>query len=369
MKKLLILLAALLLMSTAALAEDYVTLAQLREQASAGWHQTYQAHGREIVIDARLAWMTESNACPIIEVEGVGFEEGDERFDMYLALPDSYIYAFPYSVSVDVLCRDNKYLYGLTDYMGKWRSEEHIYLNGETPDVLPENVDLSYEEFLARIDSDLSRLTGFHLSDFHIREVTTTSCSYKTKKVNGEATNGDPLTKTGSWYLNGQQLFYGIPVVENFVDPYVPGGLINYTYSVPDNFNFQFKCMRERRIIKDDVSLLSYGAFISKLEELIAAGKLRGVDEIAFGYLPYVNGNTHVLLPTWRILGGYHENPKYEEKVMLYETEDGDTFYPSAYGEYYFNAQTGDMIAIPKNERNDAILPNAYKVLSWDDVQ
>lgn len=369
MKKLLILLAALLLMSTAALAEDYVTLAQLREQASDGWHKTYQAYGREVVAKADPSWMTESDTCPIIEVEGVGFEEGDERFDMYLALPDSYIYAFPYSVGVDVLCRDNKYLYGLTDYMGKWRSEEHIYLNGETPDVLPENVDLSYEEFLARIDSDLSRLTGFHLSDFHIREVTTTSCSYKTKKVNGEATNGDPLTKTGSWYLNGQQLFYGIPVVESSVAPDIPGGLLQYAYSVPDYFYFQFKCMREKHIIKDDVPLLSYDAFIGKLEELIDAGKLRGVDEIAFGYLPYVNGNTHVLLPTWRILGGYHENPNYEKKLMPYVDEDGATLYPIGYREYYFNAQTGDMIDIPKNERNDAILPNAYKVLSWDDVQ
>lgn len=368
MKKLLILLAALLLISTAALAEDYVTLAELREQVD-GWHGTYQAHGREIVIDAALAWMTESDACPIIEVEGVGFEEGDERFDMYLALPESYIYAFPYSVSVDVLCRDNKYLYGLTDYMGKWRSEEHIYLNGETPEVLPENVDLSYEEFLARIDSDLSRLTGFHLSDFHIREVTTTSCSYKTKKVNGEATNGDPLTKTGSWYLNAQQLFYGIPVVESSVAPHIPGGLIQYAYSVPDNFYFQFKCMREKRIIKDDVPLLSYDAFIGKLEELIAAGKLRGVDAIAFGYLPYVSGDTHVLLPTWRILGGYHKNPDYEKKVMPYETEDGTTFYPSAYGEYYFNAQTGEMIDMRLDKQNNEILPNAYKVLSWDDVQ
>ena len=174
MKKLLILLAALLLMSTAALAEDYVTLAELREQVD-GWHGTYQAHGCEIVIDAALAWMTESDACPIIEVEGVGFEEGDERFDMYLTLPESYVYPDTCALSIGARCRDNKHLYGLGAYMGKWREQRHTYLHGETPDVLPENVDLNYEEFLSRVDSDLSYLTGFHLSDFHIRRVITTS--------------------------------------------------------------------------------------------------------------------------------------------------------------------------------------------------
>lgn len=369
MKKMLCMLIALLLMCSGASAEEYVTLSELRTQVGDGWHETYQAHGREVIANAGSPWMPESDACPIIEVEGVGFEEDDERFDMYRALPDSYIYTFPYSVSVDVLCRDSKYLYGLTAYMGKWRTEEHIYLNGETPKVLPENVDLDYEQFLARLENDLYRLTGFLLRDFHIREVTTASCSYKTKKVNGEATDGDPLTKVGTWYLNAQQLFYGIPVVENFVDPDIPGGLIQYAYSVPDYFYFQFKCMREKRIIEEDVPLLSYNTFIGKLEDLVNAGKLRGVDEISFGYLPYVSGNMHVLLPTWRIVGGYHKNPNYEKKLMPYVDKDGATLYPIGYGEYYFNAQTGDMIDMPKNERNDALLPVAYDVLTWDEVK
>jgi len=368
MKKMLILLAALLLVSTAASAQEYVTLAQLREQAGDGWHGTYQAHGREITIDADLAWMTESDACPIVEVEGIGFEEDDERFDQYLALPDSHIYAFPCSVSVDVLCRDNKELYPLGAYMGKSRQEQHSYLNGETPVVPPENNALSYEEFLARIDSDLNRLTGFTLHDFHIQEVMTTSCAYKTKKVNGEEMNGDPLTKVGEWHLDAQQLFYGIPVVESSVHPDIPGGLFHYSYTVPDNFWFQFKCMREKRVMEEDVPLLAFDAFIGRLEELIDAGQLRGVDEIAFGYLPCVSGNTHVLLPTWRILGGYHKNPNYEKELMPFVDEDGATLYPIGYREYYFNAQTGDMIDMPKKNHDDA-LPNAYRVLTWDDVK
>ncbi|MBQ7886093.1 MAG: hypothetical protein IJ313_04275 [Clostridia bacterium] len=369
MKKLLCMLIALLLISAGASAEEYVTLSELRTQVGDGWHKTYQAHGREVVANAGSPWMPESGVCPIVEVEGIGFEEDDERFDVYRALPDTVVYPNTCALSIDVLGWDNMFYYPLGAYMGKILYEDHSYFNGETPQVLPENSDLDYDAFLARVEDDLYRLTGFHLSDFHIQEVETTTCEYKAKKINGELVNGDPLTKAGFWHLDAQQLFHGIPVVENFVDPTVPGGLINYNYGVPDRFHFQFKCMRETRVIEEDVPLLAYNAFIGKLEELVNAGKLRGVDEISFGYLPYVSENTHVLLPTWRIVGGYHKDPNYSKAVMPYETKDGDTFYPSAYGEYYFNAQTGDMIDMPKNERNDALLPAAYDVLTWDDVK
>ena len=45
-KRLLILFITLTLCAGYANAEEYVTLAQLREQAAAGWNETYEAMGR-----------------------------------------------------------------------------------------------------------------------------------------------------------------------------------------------------------------------------------------------------------------------------------------------------------------------------------
>ena len=46
------LLAALSLLPTLALAQDYYTLPEIREQAKDGWHETYtDRYGRETVVD------------------------------------------------------------------------------------------------------------------------------------------------------------------------------------------------------------------------------------------------------------------------------------------------------------------------------
>lgn len=56
-KRLLLLLFALILCTGYANAEEYVTLAQLRKQAAEGWNETYEAMGREVVADVEMGWI------------------------------------------------------------------------------------------------------------------------------------------------------------------------------------------------------------------------------------------------------------------------------------------------------------------------
>ena len=44
----------LMLICSAASAQAYVTLAELREQIKAGWNETYSAKGREVVADVEV---------------------------------------------------------------------------------------------------------------------------------------------------------------------------------------------------------------------------------------------------------------------------------------------------------------------------
>lgn len=361
--------AFLLTFGAAAQAEEYVTLAELREQVKDGWHETYQAHGREVVADADLQWMTESNTCPIVEVEALGMEEGDSRFDKYRGEKYADIYTRPAVISVDVLNSKSFYRNQGARYGGKiWEDEEdEIRQNGERPTGTPENVDLSYDEFLDRIDGDLEHLTGLSLANFHINEVKVSHISYKTITKSGMEMRGDPLVTCGGYFFNASQLFQGIPMLNNYLGVTTPGGQISYAYCLPDYYYFSFKAVRELGVVQDDVPLLSFEAFTGKLEELIDAGKLRGVDELAFGYLPFSDGHTWKLCPAWRINGGYTEDPN-AENVMPYVGEEGCIVVPETYNSYYFNAQTGEILPMRQVMREDKYLAMP-DVLTWTDVK
>ena len=62
------LLAALSLLPTLALAQDYYTLPEIREQAKDGWHETYtDKYGRETVVDIDVEVYGEETA-PVLKV-------------------------------------------------------------------------------------------------------------------------------------------------------------------------------------------------------------------------------------------------------------------------------------------------------------
>ena len=62
------LLAALSLLPTLALAQDYYTLPEIREQAKDGWHETYtDKYGRETVVDIDVEVYGGENA-PVLKV-------------------------------------------------------------------------------------------------------------------------------------------------------------------------------------------------------------------------------------------------------------------------------------------------------------
>ena len=62
------LLAALFLLPTLALAQDYYTLPEIREQAKDGWHETYtDKYGRETVVDIDVEVYGGENA-PVLKV-------------------------------------------------------------------------------------------------------------------------------------------------------------------------------------------------------------------------------------------------------------------------------------------------------------
>ncbi len=67
------LLTALSLLPTLALAQEYYTLPEIREQAKDGWHETYtDRYGRETVVDIDVEVYGEETA-PIIKITDAGY--------------------------------------------------------------------------------------------------------------------------------------------------------------------------------------------------------------------------------------------------------------------------------------------------------
>lgn len=365
MKKTVCLLAALLLLMTCALAEEYVTLAELREQAEAGWNQTYTAKGREVIANAEMAWFPEADVCPLVSVDPLVIEEDDERLDKWRNLPHSTIYALSDRISIDVTDNSKFDLVPLGSWRGKWLQDRYSYYDGEIPDRQPEDCDITYDEFLAIVEADLLDLTGLSLGEIHIDEVCVTNPSYKGKKVNGEYVRGDKLTAAGGYALFAHQLVHGVPVLGAL--GLRSKGEVFYSYLMQEYHYFTFWSVTNPTVIEEDLPLLSFDAFKGKLETLIDEGKLRGVDAMRFGYGTCKDGDAWKLVPVWIVTCGYTDDPNSEKNVLPHINEDGDLFWPLGYGEYYFNAQTGEMLkhyALSPTE-DSLYMP---EIVTWDDV-
>lgn len=183
MKKWMGLLAALLMLMTCAAAEEYVTLGELREQAKAGWNETYTAKGREVVAKAEMDWFPEADVCPLVSVDPLVIEEDDERLDKWRDLPHGEFFEdLPDRVIIRVHNHNRYQLAPIGSWTGKRLVDQYSFYDGEIPDRQPEDCDITFEEFMAMFEEDMFEITGLSLEDIHIDEVKLSSPQYKGKK-------------------------------------------------------------------------------------------------------------------------------------------------------------------------------------------
>lgn len=363
MKRFVCLLAALLMLTGCALAEEYVTLAQLREQAKAGWNETYTAKGREVVVKAEMGQFPDADACPLVTVESVTLDENDPRLDKWKVQEHCEIYNLPDRIGIHVMNSRAHRL--INNYRGKTLQDTAIYYNGEIPDHDAEECDVTYEEFLKMFMNDLNELTGVSSEEISIDEVWVKGPVYKAKKGNNGQERGDKIIATGCYHIFAHQLIRGIPVLGAIQA--IDKGYFSYHYYQPEYRYFTFFAVRETAMKKDDLPLLSFDAFKGKMEKLIDVGKLRGVDAMRFGYGTCKEGDTWKLVPVWMVTCGYTDDPN-EEKVMPYIGKDGGTVVLEGYKEYYFNAQTGEMLERYELNRYEESL-RMPEIITWSDVQ
>lgn len=356
-------------------AADYVSLSELSKQVVDGWHETYTAHGREVIANADVAWMPETDVCPIVQIEQASWEGSDSLLEKYRDYRDSLVYVNG-TLSILVLEESEYCEKDGENYRGRTiLDQDLVYKNGEKPTQDAEGCDLTYDGFLGWIDEVTEPLCGMKLEGFKTTYVHVWGIYYKAKERNGELIRGTQWTKTGGYSLSAYQMFHGIPVLHSYGQnmPYI---MIGYNYLSPKRFSINISYGREVAVPIADVPLLSFGAMKRVWEAQIEAGNLRGIDELEFGYQIFYQGEganrRWLLIPVWRILGGYTRKANSDKNVMPYydpRNKDGSVTVPMEYNDYYYNAQTGEMIQTTKvtGGENHGPLP-VGKILTWDDV-
>jgi hypothetical protein len=253
--------------------------------------------------------------------------------------------------------------------------QDLTFYGGEIPTQMPENVDLDYEGFLKKINEYIGSFSGLTLEDFRVDTLKVSGVTYQAMKKNGQLVKGDPITKMGSYILNAKQLLHGIPVISTLIGlENAPGGSLTYLYANPRYYRFTLIGSSELGVHTKDVPLLSFEAIKRVLEMQIDEGKLRGVDEMEFGYLAFYQGKkdsrTWLMMPVWRITGGYTEDPK-KDKVMPYHDErdiDGSLTVPMEYGDYYYSAQTGVLLSTVSLTGREDQLP-VGEIVTWESLK
>lgn len=374
---LLVLLALTPLSSHAELtADDYVTLGELRQQALAGWHQTYTARGREVVANVDIAWMPDAESCPILHIRETSSDADPALFTRYDG-EDNRVTLVPETNYIHVMVDMKRESYFLPGYSGGtrglWDHDSAIFPYSAIPDCQPENLDCSFQAFCDFVNSHIEPLTGLSLDDY-LCKTEVAGVQWLARNKEGRLVRLEPMTRNGSYFLSAQQLLHGIPMANDRNVSVAPSGCLTFSYYNDHCYLFGIQPIAVTGILNDDVPLLSFDAIRKKLVEQIETGNLRGIDEMEFCYVPFyqegADDGTWIVQPVWRLLGGYAANADNDENVLPYSDprdKDGSISVPAGYANYYFNAQTGELIKTSSVTQDDSPL-NAQDILTWADV-
>ena len=265
------LLAALSLLPTLALAQEYYTLPEIREQAKDGWHETYtDRYGREIQVDIDADVFGEQTA-PLIKA---GFPQHDiyytDKNCPYNTVSNvkrkggrrTHIYR-SYGSKVDL---DRQYG---TDYGNDLTlNEMYAYMNKLITDQgIPNDIFLYERPKFFDVLCNIQQSTG---------EVQATAFSF----------------------VQLYEQFYGIPVLTSNTasfnqkrgwPDYEPN--ISFQMRNEDEFSIMVDMLEEMEIIAEDVPLCAFESIKENIRNEIVSGHIRKVFSLRFGYSVYNDPN------------------------------------------------------------------------------
>ena len=390
MKKVFVILFILMLICTAASAQEFYTLPEIREQAAAGWHKTYtDKYGRETVVDIDVEVFGEDVA-PVLKISHVDYkvnmemlEEGAEGEDDRFVINKNNPYA-----SISGENRKDGRRTDIYASKGKLIDLDEPYLaDYENNLTVGEVYDFLYD-LLEKHGIDKERFIFDKPEEFYA----ICSISKNTHK---------PVTP-GFYLIHLWTQYYGMPVLKHamlsFRDSihagtnqgwpmYTP--LVTFQMRNENEYSVHVNTMDEVEKLADDIPLCSFDTVIEKLGKQIEAGSIQRVFSLKFGYVLYNEPGhpgrrrdididheaDYYAVPSWLIECAYMDNPKENftkeaEKFVKRYQEDCLTERDTPYvGFITINAQTGEMID-PMDRSKGGTGDADYKsFIPWDKVK
>ena len=366
MGKRMVMLLCVMLMVAASVAEaqEYYTIEQVKEQAAAGWHETYEAYGREIVVDVE-AYIPDVDRVPVERLEFARMEPlvtEEETGLEFVVHPEVNVFGFHTHETVEeVPGKIEKRNEGSIGYPNEW---DRVYPLGSTV-TLGEAIQIIQDALaVMQLDAanwDLER--PYELATFSFKHP-------KTKEV----------VAPGEYYLFFHQKVNGIPLLNHAGATYQQKTRGNATIRLDsmlidrDRYSIATDMLKSAGRVAEDVPLCSFSTVIEAFEKEIEEGHIRKVYDLEFGYLfyedpEYVSSETWTdhfyAVPVWQLNCLYVSN-RQKELPEYGLDETGDERYSLEYSSLIVNAQTGELQNFMSTEADRA----QYKgFISWESVQ
>ena len=253
----------------------YVSFPALREQALQGWQESFTVDGREVVVNAVIPWMPETDVCPIPEITLGEINQNETLIAHYAGKGNVVDISTkrPYvDVNIDINGKtwftDKKFFYGAgSGYHTQTERTEYRYQ--QPPAGTPEGLDMTFEEFYAFADEPVRAFTGLSLDDYYWSGDQCNILWQVKEKKDGQRIPVEPMTRSGSWAIWGWQMFHGIPTLPYGDGPY-PRMVFNYHNE--NCYNFTVVPYQEIGLLAGDVPLLSFEAIKQALTKQILSG-------------------------------------------------------------------------------------------------
>ena len=341
---------------------EYVTTSQMVEDVKAGWHQTYSAYGRTIDVSIDIDFPS-VDAVPVIQVRGAAPDLTGVSEPEAWTLEDGYF----------IFVRDHQ---DQPQHNGGWykasiempadqidwdkpMTEEHPSTPRQAYDMITAQLRQAFPEEVLQSLLPTSVMARGHLYQFD----------------RATQTFGEPLDDRSLYELYFTQQFHDIPIV------YSNHGLFNVSLdgelfpplcrlsalvTSDGSLDFSGGLIEEAAMIQDDIPLMNIGQVIGQYEKLIAAGLLREVRALRFGYILCIDPEHTELaytIPVWELNGVLYDTAAQEAPVMPATETMKDT---RPYRSVIVFAQSGELLDANRVDPQRRYAPD---ILSWEEAQ
>ena len=369
MKRLITVTLIFLTLTASALAEPTLTVSEVREQAAAGWRQTYTAYDRTIAIDLE-AVIPEVDAVPVLRIAPRAPQE----------IPADAVLRWGENDNGEARNEAGVFYYEVRNPMQSprgiaYQTETHPLAALDDAAAYAVNNPLTLGEVKARTAMLLNDF-GFGEFSFDLDRPTDIGVVERGYGLmTGQLVHRDTglaYADKGYYDFGACQTLRGIPLwrdIEWIFGSFRPNfrvwDLGNVELTVDDaegGFSLRVRAVEETDVLCEDVPLCPFADVIATLEACVLDGHIRQADQLVFAYMIFRDGDGLAAFPCWVLRCQYLEsaakNPKYGDAMPWLQTDEAKML--------VVNAQTGELFDFSSTSRGRSELP---EIITWEDVR